>query len=266
MDSKFFKKSLLAMVISASTAQAFASEYDLGQGFKNWTGQTLSETLTLTGQRTRQSNTDKTGVTFFQNTVAGSLINRGDFTFDAQGATVTGIGLDVSFRNTSGSNIQGDFINAGKLSLSNVNSAEGIEIANTTITGNVINAGTVSITQASGANIYGSPEGIYLHGTTIGGDLINSGVVDVQGDSATGLILDSHGVLPVSIAGRLLNSGTIRATGQNASAFHVETQTSALRIENSGSIMSVGKNSEAIVFFDGSVDYLLNTGTIEAVG
>ena len=101
MDSQFFKKSLLAMVVSASTAQVFASEYDLSQGFKDWSGQTLGETLTLTGQRTRQSNTDKTGVTFFQNTVAGSLINRGDFNFDAQGATVTGIGLDVSFRNTA---------------------------------------------------------------------------------------------------------------------------------------------------------------------
>lgn len=268
MDSKFFKKSLLAMVVSASTAQTFASEYNLSQGFKDWTGQTLGETLTLTGQRTRQSNTDNKGVTFFQNTVAGSLINRGDFTFDAQGATVTGIGLDAGYHglNSIGSNIQGDFINAGKLSLSNVNNAEGIEIGNTTITGNVINAGTVSITQASGANIYGEPEGIYLHGTTIGGDLINSGVVDVQGNYAMGLILDSHATYPVSIAGRLLNSGTIRATGQGASAFHVETQTSALRIENSGSIISAGKNSEAIGFLDGSIDYLLNTGTIEASG
>ncbi len=33
MDSQFFKKSLLAMVVSTSTAQVFASEYDLSQGY-----------------------------------------------------------------------------------------------------------------------------------------------------------------------------------------------------------------------------------------
>ncbi|EJM15608.1 outer membrane autotransporter barrel domain-containing protein [Pseudomonas sp. GM18] len=267
MDNKFFKKSLLAMVVSASTVQAFASEYDLSQGFKDWTGQTLNETLTLTGQRTRQSNTDNKGVTFFQNTVAGSIINQGDFTFDAQGARVSGIGLDAGLMsNTSaGSHLQGDFINAGHIILNNVSGAQGIEVGNATITGNFVNAGTVSITQVAGPSIFSS-EGIYLHGTTLGGDLLNSGLIDVTGNEVTGLILDSHFGHPVNIAGKILNTGTIRVTGEESIGFDVETNTSDLRIENSGSILSNGKNSEAIILQAGSVDSLRNSGTIQATG
>ncbi|WP_017906329.1 autotransporter outer membrane beta-barrel domain-containing protein, partial [Pseudomonas asplenii] len=265
MNRTFFSKTLLAVVVSAAAAPVGATQYDLGQGFKDWSGATVTDGLTLTGQRKPADSNDRTGVTLFQTAIQGGFINRGDFLFDTPEAVVTAIGMDAGFHPgfPSGGTVQGDFINEGRIVLANVRNAEGIEIGNTHITGSFINSGTVSISMAPDLEFPGSPEGIYLHRTTLDGDLVNSGVIDVQGRDTVGLILDSG---QVNIGGRVLNSGTVKATGEEAQAFHVETGTSALRIENTGSIISVGKNSQAVSWLDGSIDSFLNSKLVQASG
>ncbi|WP_458729890.1 autotransporter family protein [Pseudomonas brenneri] len=88
----------------------------------------------------------------------------------------------------------------------------------------------------------------------------------MTGVNSLAMVLDRGGLSPISIGGKILNSGTLSVTGDDSWAFEVETPTSPLRIENSGLISANGAATAGVVFYDGTVDYILNTGTIEAKG
>lgn len=51
MNRTLFRRSLLATIISAMAVQAHALEYDLGNGYRLWNSETVTESLNLTGQR-----------------------------------------------------------------------------------------------------------------------------------------------------------------------------------------------------------------------
>ncbi|MGH8408246.1 MAG: autotransporter domain-containing protein, partial [Pseudomonas sp.] len=86
------------------------------------------------------------------------------------------------------------------------------------------------------------------------------------GDYVIGLILDRQNNLGTTVGGKILNAGTLKATGEGAWGIEVETDTNPLRIENSGLLSANGNDAKTVMFLNGSVDYILNTGTVEATG
>jgi outer membrane autotransporter protein len=201
------------------------------------------------------------------------LINRADITLESQGNTIRAIAIDPMFwtgpANLNPGTVTGDVIQAGNVLMRN-GSYEGLEIGATTIGGSVINSGTIRSTPPVGTvttpGYLGGGEGIYLHGTTIAGDVSNTGVIDMAGPDAIGLVLDVNSGTPTTIGGKLLNSGSITATGDGAWGVEVETATNPLRIENSGLVSANGNEAKGLTFYAGTVDYILNTGIIEAKG
>ncbi|MBC3468213.1 autotransporter outer membrane beta-barrel domain-containing protein [Pseudomonas sp. RW10S2] len=274
MKRKPFEKKLLTMIVGAISTQALAIEVDIGQGKTTWIGEEFKESLTLTGTLTQpvnltasQGTSNWRGVSVADTRIQGSLINRADIVLDAQGRSIRAFAVDpvVSLAATPGtSTITGDVIQAGKI-ITNNGGYEGLEIGGTTIGGSVINSGTIQSTQPTSGSLSGG-DGIYLHGATVAGDVSNTGVIAMVGDDALGIALDRRGTLQTNIGGKILNSGTLLVMGKDAWAFEVETNTTPLRIENSGLISANGSDAKGSAFFDGTVDYILNTGTIEAKG
>ncbi|AZF40375.1 hypothetical protein C4J87_0183 [Pseudomonas sp. R1-43-08] len=276
MKRKQFQKSLLAIMVGAISTQVLAVEFDLGQGKNIWANETFNEPVTITGKFSEVVNsgtTDPAGLGFVNTNIQGSLINRADITLDSQGKTIRAIAIDPMFwSGPSGLNpgtITGDVVQAGNILMTH-GAYEGLEIGATTIGGSVINSGTIRSTPPVSAEPFpgylGGGEGIYLHGTTVAGDVSNTGVIDMAGPEAIGLVLDVNSGTPTTIGGKLLNSGSIIATGNGAWGMEVETATNPLRIENSGLISANGNEAKGLTFYAGTVDYILNTGTIEAKG
>lgn len=222
MKQQPFKKSLLAMIVGAISTQVLAVEVDIGQGKSTWVGETLNESLTLTGKLTQPTNqtanqetSNWTGVGISDTRIQGALISRADIVLDAQGRFIRAFAVDpiVLMGTSSGSStITGDVIQAGKIIMSN-GAYEGLEIGAATIGGSVINSGTIQSTPP----VLGAPtsgrlsggDGIYLHGTTVAGDVSNTGVITMVGDDAFGLALDRRGTQQTSIGGKILNPWTI---------------------------------------------------------
>ena len=276
MKRKPFQKSLLAIMVGAISTQVLAVEVDLGAGKTQFVSESYNESLILTGQTTQittPTNSPPAGLGVADTHIQGSLINRADITLESQGNTVRAIAIDPMFwtgpANLNPGTITGDVIQAGNVLMRN-GGYEGLEIGATTIGGSVINSGTIRSTPPTGTvttpGYLGGGEGIYLHGTTIAGDVSNTGVIDMAGPDAIGLILDVNGGTPTTIGGKLLNSGSITATGEGAWGIEVETDTSPLRIENSGLISANGNDAKGMFFYNGTIDYILNTGTLEAKG
>ncbi|WP_460089444.1 autotransporter family protein [Pseudomonas sp. H2_D10] len=276
MKHKQFQKSLLAIVVGAISTQVLAVEVDLGAGKTQFVSETYNESLILTGQTTQvinSTNMPPAGLGVAGTHIQGSLINRADITLNADGNTVRGFALDPMFwtgpLNLSPGSVTGDVLQTGNIRMNN-GGDEGLEIGATTIGGSVINSGTISSTPPSAPapspGFIGGGEGIYLHGTTIGGDVSNTGLIDMAGEGAIGIVLDRNNADPVTIGGKLLNSGTIRATGEGAWGIEVETPTAPLRIENSGLLSANGDGARGVLVLEGTLDYILNTGTIEGMG
>ena len=274
MKPKPFKKSLLALIVGAISTQVLAVEVDVGQGKSTWSGEKFSESLTLTGTVTQPTNVTASrgisnwmGVSVADTSIQGSLINRANINLDGQGLDIHGFAVDPSLQltaNPGSSTITGDVIQAADITQSN-GAFQAFEIGATNIGGSVINSGTIQST-APVSNPWTFRDGIRLHGTTVAGDVSNTGVIRMMGVNSLAMLLDRGGVFPISIGGKILNSGTLSVTGDDSWAFEVETSTSPLRIENSGLISANGAASAGVVFHDGTVDYILNTGTIEAKG
>ncbi|MBT9302151.1 autotransporter outer membrane beta-barrel domain-containing protein [Pseudomonas sp. TAE6080] len=274
MKPKPFKKSLLALIVGAISTQVLAVEVDVGQGKSTLSGGIFSESLTFTGTVTQPTNVTASqgisnwmGVSVADTRIQGSLINRADIILDGQGRDIRGFAVDPSLQltaNPGSSTVTGDVIQAANITQSN-GAFQAFEIGATTIGGSVINSGTIQST-APVSNPWTFRDGIRLHGTTVAGDVSNTGVVRMTGVNSLAMVLDRGGLSPISIGGKILNSGTLSVTGDDSWAFEVETPTSPLRIENSGLISANGAATAGVVFYDGTVDYILNTGTIEAKG
>ncbi|MDP9530499.1 autotransporter family protein [Pseudomonas protegens] len=273
MQSKGFHKSLIALMVGAIGTQAAAVEFNLGLGQNSWTDESFSESVTLSGQVTKtepaapQVPGGVAGATFIRTDIQGSLINRADITFDgvtnARGLEIDSFGANPS---ATGGFISGDVRQDGKLTFINARNVNGFEIGGATIGASVINSGSITITAQDNPAFTPNLEGMFVNRATVMGDVANTGTIDVSGDEAVGLILDASALQPIFIGGKLLNSGSIRVNGAESNAMDIETNTSALKIENSGLMSATGKDASSIVFYDGTVDYLLNTGTIEGKG
>lgn len=204
------------------------------------------------------------GLSIYSTNINGSLISNGNYNLSGfrAGAIALDRLQDSDFYGGA-SVIQGDVVNNGVITISQSDYTSGIEIGNSKILGSVINAGTIKVIDPIED---ADAEGLYLHGTEIAGDVINSGSIDVTSRYAYGLIVDSHLDQSLSIGGRLLNTGIIRAQGEDAYGLTIEAPTLSLRIENQGLIQSFGEKSRALALYDGQIDSLVNSGTIQALG
>ena len=270
MKRKQYQKTLLALMVSASAAHASAVEFDVSTGQNVWKDQVFNEPVTLVGSRNvvaTQRFVD--GASVADTNIQGSLTNRADYTIDGSGLNIRGFVVDGALDSGGlkrGGTITGDVIQAATIKLTNQTWAEGFEVGAANVGGSVINSGTIITVDVPGSGPESDGEGIYLNGTSVAGDVINSGVVDVTSYYGYGLILDTHNNMPVTVGGKILNSGTLRVTGEEALGFVIETDTNDLRIENTGLISVLGDQAKAVQFYSGNIDYLLNTGTIEAKG
>lgn len=281
MKQNPFKQTLLAVVVGAISSQALAVEVDLGQGKTSWKGETFNESLIFTGRLTEATNQTPTpdsgttalmGVSVSSTSIQGSLINRADIVMTSDGRSIRAFAVDpFGFANdgSTPSTITGDVIQAGNITMNN-GGYEGFEIGNAVIGGSVINSGTIKstpvVSDVSAVNGTFGGEGMFLHNTQVAGDVANTGVIEMAGDEVVGLAVDGPRAYPINIGGKIINSGTITATGQRAWGIEVETTTSALRIENSGLISVNGSDSAGLIFYAGTVDSILNTGTLQAQG
>lgn len=258
-----FKKTGLALLISAAAAsQALAQTYDVSQGATVISG-TVSDGLTLTGQRTQASATETFGEKVSGLTLQGSLVNQANYTFD-KGGELTGLGVDSGPQLTAdypASTITGDVINSGTLTATAGTGMEAFEIGHATIQGSLINSGVIRIQNVDEA------EGMYVHGATITGDLVNKGTIDIQGQYETGMILDWDWARMTTVGGTLLNSGTIHVTGVESTGIDLETVTNPLHIQNTGLIQVEGGDSKGFALYDNVViDSLKNSGQVLVTG
>ncbi|TSD79703.1 autotransporter outer membrane beta-barrel domain-containing protein [Pseudomonas sp. KBS0710] len=270
MKRKPFQKTLLALMVSAGAAQASAVEFDVSTGQNAWSYQTFNETVTLVGTRNIVATERKTdGASVADTNIQGALINYANFNLDGSGRNVRGFvvdgALDSDLRNRGGT-ITGGIVQAGTINMVNQIWAEGFEVGAAMVGGNVVNTGTIIAVDVPGSGPESDAEGIYLNGTTVAGDVINSGLVDITSYYGYGLILDTHNNIPVTVGGKIINAGIIRVTGEEALGMVIETETNPLRIENTGLLSVTGNQSRAVEIYEGTVDNLLNTGTIEAKG
>jgi outer membrane autotransporter protein len=261
-----FSKTALAVLVGMAATNAYAVDYDLAGGTRTYTG-AVTGPLNLIGQFVQAGSNDVTGIKFDKATLQGSLINQGNFTFTS-GNVVRALGIDTGyvFPRPVGSTINGDVINNGVISVSNMNSAEVMEIGAAAVHGSVINNGTIRSTQAVDA-LYGGAEGMYLHGTVIDGDVINNGTIDIASNGATAMIIDEDGLNVFNLGGKVINNGTLRATGDFSTAFDIETRTNPIIVENSGLMEANGTRSTGLMFYEpAQINALRNTGTIRATG
>lgn len=101
MKQKSFNKSALAMMAGLISSQALAVEVDIGQGKTTWIGETLNESLTLTGTLNEPTNLTASqgtsnwrGVSVADTRIQGSLINRADIVLDSQGRSIRAFAVD----------------------------------------------------------------------------------------------------------------------------------------------------------------------------
>ncbi|WP_259644904.1 autotransporter outer membrane beta-barrel domain-containing protein [Pseudomonas cichorii] len=263
------------MIVGACACQAFALDYDVSQGRNALNNQTLSGGVNLIGQVSLQSSTNESVFQFRRSALSGSFINNADITLDTGGFVVRALEFGAMFDPVTaginngpggGGSIDGDLRNEGSITLQRADRGSGIDISNISVTGSIVNAGKVLVVEDSASSLFRGAEGIYLHGTQIAGDFINSGSIEVHSEYAVGLIFDWHGSAMLSVGGKLLNSGSILAVGDNSIGLDMEAPSMPLHIENSGSIIARGNASEGLALWDGTLDVLNNSGRISASG
>ncbi|MBI6852685.1 autotransporter domain-containing protein [Pseudomonas cichorii] len=273
--NRTFQKTLLALLIGACACQAHAQDYDVSQGRNALNNQTLSGGVNLIGQVSLQSSTNESVFQFRRSALSGSFINAADIVIDTGGFAVRALEFGAMFDPVTvginngpggGGSIDGDLRNEGSITLQRANRGSGIDISNISVTGSIVNAGKILIVEDGASSLFSGAEGIYLHGTQIAGDFINSGSIEVHSEDAIGLIFDWHGSAMLSVGGKLLNSGSILAVGDNSIGMDLEAPSAPLHVENSGSIIARGNASEGVALWDGTLDVLHNSGLISATG
>jgi outer membrane autotransporter protein len=271
MTPLIYRKTLLALTISAATLPITSYALDLTNDGIHSEGNTYTDTVEVIGSF---NNHDVAPVQFngdiFQKdlilnaTVAATGNSNGDEGEDGLN------GVDFFSENAAAQapEIFGNLVNKGSITV-NGDQATGLLNDVATIHGSVINEGTLSVTggvlEGDGVRAIKLAEGSH-----IGGDLSNtsSGKILAEGEKATGILLKGG-----SIAGKLINSGLIQVSGEESTAVFVTHDESPDRvdiggIENHGSIIASGDDATAlkldgVSFAEASVQ-VLNTGLIQA--
>ncbi len=300
MSSTPLTRSVLALAITTASLCAHAETYQIENGPKTWSNQTIADGLaisgvlattanavTLTGNTTVQGDLDlsaditttagnATAVVIDNTQLSGSIINSGALKVTATDALIGGsdtpAGLSLNAV-TAG----GGLNNSGDIEVNSLDHADGIRIGSSTLTGAVGNDGVISV---SGDNIHGIAA---YAGSELAG-LNNTGAITVRGITAPGdasNLSEAEGItVDTSIVrGDLNNSGDITVSAYEASGIAVhayEGREDLARINgnliNSGNIAVTsvggqGSTAAGIVLSHAEIGGdLNNSGTISATG
>lgn len=273
MASVIFRKTLLALAVTATTLPAYAQTVQLtNAGFLS-ERQTYTEDLEITGTYTGGSDED--AIEFNGSHLQKDLILNATIT--STGDFAGGVDMDVYEDGDTWVNnhIDGNVINKGSISAIG-GGANALMIDPAIIGGSVINEGLLSakgepLTDDGGTDV---ARAIDMSGsTTINGDLVNaaSGRIVAEGTDAKGINLEGG-----EIVGKVINRGLIQVTGNGATAIDVTSNerwlqtdmTDLAGIENHGTIIATGDDAEGIridgASFTSTTDQVINTGTIRA--
>lgn len=264
-------KTVLAIAITAASAQAFSAPGPLSQDVTGANVITLSHTdntdVTLTGTALR--NGGENGVSFEGANVSGNLLNQS--TLNVHGDFVRALSLGRSDDLAAdATNIAGNVINDGELNVLGAG-AVGIYADGAEISGSVVNNGIVSITGQTNTIDTRTPNAIELVDTHVTGNVSNSGNLISRGDGAKGLYIHStSSVGPVrgSVGGSVLNSGIISASGDGSAGLVLDDVALNGNVVNTvtGIIAADGANATAVVLKDMQYNALVNHGNIQATG
>lgn len=276
MAPVIFRKTLLALAITASALPAFAVPLAnqvvnlTNAGFKS-EHQTHYGNLEFTGSYTGGSDED--AIELNGSTITGDLILNS--TIDSSGDFAGGVDMDSWEDGLSWArnDIAGDVINKGSISATG-GGANALMIDPARIGGSLINQGLLSaigepLTDGGGTDV---ARALDFSGTSlIEGDLINadSGRIVASGESARGINLEGG-----TINGKVINYGSIVVSGEGATAIDATTSNRGdmvdlAGIENHGTIIATGNDANGIMLDGASLStadgvHLLNTGTIIA--
>lgn len=267
-----YRKTLLALAISASTLPLAAQALTLTNSGLNSEGNTYTDSTEVTGSF---SNQNVQPIRFYSDTFNHDLVINAQV--QATGDDLNGVDLSYAGDDDNPSSIGaptevfGNLQNKGSISVSGAG-VTGLLIDPATIHGNLVNEGTLQV--AGGVLDGDGIRGLKFAGQSeLQGDLVNAanGKILADGQEATGIQLKGG-----SIGGKLINNGLIQVSGTESTgvlATYDDDMGSPDRvdlggIENHGSIVASGDDATALrldgVSFASAPVQVLNTGTIQA--
>ncbi|GLU37604.1 autotransporter outer membrane beta-barrel domain-containing protein [Pseudomonas sp. NBRC 100443] len=266
-----YRKTLLALAISASALPLAAHALTLTNSGLDSEGNTYTDSTEVTGAFTGSDQP----IRFYSDTfnhdlvlnsqvqATGDDLNGADLSYAGDDDTPSPIGAPTE--------VFGNLQNKGSISVSGAG-VTGLLIDPAIIHGNLVNDGTL---QVAGGVLEGDGiRGLKFAGQSVlQGDLINatSGKILADGQEATGIQLKGG-----TIGGKLINDGLIQVSGTESTgvlATYDDDMGSPDRvdlggIENHGSIVAHGDDATALrldgVSFASAPVQVLNTGTIQA--
>lgn len=273
MASMLFRKTLLAVAVTATTLPAFAETVQLtNAGFVS-EHEYYDDGLEITGSYS--GGADEDAIQINSTEVNKDLVFNA--TINSTGDFAGGVDMDISMTPPlwKSSSIVGNVINKGSISAVGGGS-NALLIDPAWVGGSVINEGLLSakgeplrdfggLDVARALDISGS--------TVIEGDLVNatSGRIIAEGTDSKGISLEGG-----EIVGKVINNGLIQVTGTGATAIDVSAynyyfwtdRTDLAGLENHGTIIASGDDAEGIridgASFNSEIDQVINTGTIQA--
>lgn len=267
-----YRKTLLALAISASTLPLAAQALTLTNSGLNSEGNTYTDSTEVTGSF---SNQNVQPIRFYSDTFNHDLMLNAQV--QATGDDLNGVDLSFAGDDDNPSSIGaptevfGNLQNKGSISVNGAG-VTGLLIDPAVIHGNLVNEGTLQV--AGGVLDGDGIRGLKFAGQSeLQGDLVNaaSGKILADGQEATGIQLKGG-----SIGGKLINNGLIQVSGTESTgvlATYDDDMGSPDRvdlggIENHGSIVASGDDATALrldgVSFASAPVQVLNTGTIQA--
>jgi len=267
-----YRKTLLALAISASTLPLAAQALTLTNSGLNSEGNTYTDSTEVTGSF---SNQNVQPIRFYSDTFNHDLVLNAQV--QATGDDLNGVDLSFAGDDDNPSSIGaptevfGNLQNKGSISVNGAG-VTGLLIDPAVIHGNLVNEGTLQV--AGGVLDGDGIRGLKFAGQSeLQGDLVNaaSGKILADGQEATGIQLKGG-----SIGGKLINNGLIQVSGTESTgvlATYDDDMGSPDRvdlggIENHGSIVASGDDATALrldgVSFASAPVQVLNTGTIQA--
>ncbi|CAM3851553.1 Outer membrane protein B [Pseudomonas reidholzensis] len=269
-----FRKTLLALAITASALPAFAETVQLTNAGYVSEHQTHNGNLEFTGSYSGGGEED--AIELNGSTINGDLILNANIA--STGDFAGGVDMDqwdeaeVFTPNV----ITGSVINKGSIQ-ANGGGANALMIDPARIGGSVINEGLLSaigepLTDEGGTDVARALD--FSGSSVIAGDLVNaaSGQIYARGEDARGINLEGG-----TIEGKVINYGRIEVVGEGATAIDATTSENGFYtdmvdlagIENHGTIIATGEDANGIVLDGASLTtangmHVLNTGTIIA--
>lgn len=268
-----FRKTLLALAITATALPAYAAEQNIGGAALTITVNAAPEAIEVTGDFAGNLPAGNAITMEGDKTISGKLDLNANIELTGDGAAGFNMGAAnlASIVMDGGPDPvgQGQLTNTGSISVTGDNSAA-LKFTQAVVAGEVTNAGILKVIGNAASAIH-----VQSNMTSLEGGLINAeaGKIIANGDNANGILIESGNI----DAAPLNNLGLIQVEGLDASAIKVTQDQSGDRsdlwvINNAGHLLAKGEGSKGLnldsVNFNTPPDtpQVTNSGLIQAEG